>query len=528
MRRGFITRPWLWIGGSLAAMAVLGLALWNPMKPKAPRGDLVLFCAAGLLRPVQEICADYEKQYAVKVRIEPDASGTLLSKIRIAPDCADLFLAAEEFYVREARSQGLVAEVFPVARQQLVIGVKPGNPKKIAAVADLLREDVTVALPNPEAAAVGEAAKRALVLSGEWEALQRQMRDFPAKVSLVGRVTEAAQAVKIGTTDAAIVWDATARQFELEMVEVSTFRQQPPELVTLGVLVGSSNPTGALNFARYLTASDRGEPVFKKHYLEPLDDADRWEDRPRLILMAGAMLKPAIDGLVKSFEQREGVEINRIYGGCGIHVASMKAMKKGEAVSAAEHFPDAYFACDVSFMNNVQQWFEASKVISRNDMVLAVPKGNPKQIKSIEDLTRPELCVGLGHPKNSALGALTDELLKKLSLHDRVYAPDRNPPVIHTDAGHMLVNQMRTGALDVVVVYRSNVLSAAEVAKTPLEIVEMNLPEAKAIQPYAVAKDSQHKYLMRRLLDAILSPRSHEHFTKEGFQWLADGEPNAR
>ena len=72
------------------------------------------------------------------------------------------------------------------------------------------------------------------------------------------------------------------------------------------------------------------------------------------------------------------MEINTIYDGCGIHVAQMKAMRSGEAGPSA-HFPDAYFSCDVSFMSKVQQWFEASTIISRNDMVLCVPKGNPKQ-----------------------------------------------------------------------------------------------------------------------------------------------------
>ena len=92
----------------------------------------------------------------------------------------------------------------------------------------------------------------------------------------------------------------------------------------------------------------------------------------------------------------------------------------------------------------------------------------------------------------------------------------------------MLVNQMRAGALDLIVVYRSNVLSNPENAEKYMEIVEMNLPEAMAIQPYAVAKDSQHKYLMRRLLEAILAPDSQEHFIKAGFQWIAEGKRNER
>jgi ABC-type molybdate transport system substrate-binding protein len=175
-------------------------------------------------------------------------------------------------------------------------------------------------------------------------------------------------------------------------------------------------------------------------------------------------------------------------------------------------------------MTQVQQWFEASTIISRNDMVLVVPKGNPKQVKAIEDLARPDLQVGLGHPQNSAMGALTDDLLKKLKLHEKVYDPGRKHPVVHSDAGHALVNQMRAGALDLMIVYRSNVLSNPENAEKYLDMIEIGMPEAVARQPYAVAKDSQHRYLMRRLLDAILLPSTKEHFVKSGFQWIAEGE----
>ncbi len=506
-------KPWVVLGTSLMAMAALVLLLSNPFSRRAPQGDLVLFCAAGLLQPAQEIAADYEKEYGVKVNIEPDASGTLLSKLRVTPARADLFLAGEEDYLRDARSMKLVAEIFPVVHQHLVIAVKPGNPLKIAGPADLLRPAVAVVLPNPETAAVGKVARRVLTQSGQWDGLSARIRDAAGRMSLAGTVTEAAQAVKLGAADAAIVWDATARQFGVDLVEVPLFEQQGVEQATLGVTAATPRPAAALHFARYLTARDRGEVVFGKHYFRPLEDADVWENRPALVLMAGAMLKPAIDEVVNRFGQREGVDINTIYAGCGIHVAQMKAMKGGQIASS--HFPDAYFSCDVSFMSKVQQWFEAAVKISRNDMVLAVPKGNPKKVHSIEDLTRPELRIGLGHPTKSALGALTDELLKKLKLHDKVHA------IVEKSAGHELINDLRAGALDLILVYRSNVLSSAQGSANDLEIVELNLPEAIAIQPFAVAKDSQHKYLMRRLLAAILSPETQKHFGEVGFQWIA-------
>lgn len=520
-RSGKLTAaPWFVPGISLAAMAAMVLLLWHPFGRSAPREDLTLYCAAGLLRPVQEISAAYEKEYGVKVRIEPDASGTLLSKLRVAPDRADLFLAGEEAYVRDARSKKLIAEVFPVARQHLVIALQKGNPLKIATAGDLPRPEISVAIPNPGTTAAGRATRRLLAEAGAWDRLSARIHAAEGRVSLSGTVTEAAQRVQIGAADAALVWDATARQFGLDVVEVPLFQEKGVEQATLGVSAATPHPTAALHFARYLTAHDRGEKVFAKYFFQPLDDADVWEDRPALTLMSGAMLKPAIDDLLKRFQQREGVEIIPVYNGCGILVAQMKAMKGGQIASS--HFPDAYFSCDVSFMSKVQQWFEASVKISRNDIVMAVRRGNPHKVRSVEDLTRPELRIGLCHPTNSALGALCDDLLKKLKLCDKVYAADRPRPIPHPSAGHELVNEMRAGALDLILVYRSNVLSSAKGTANDLEIVELNLPEAIAIQPFAVAKDSSHKYLMRRLLAAILSPETQRRFGEAGFTWIAE------
>ena len=63
------------------------------------------------------------------------------------------------------------------------------------------------------------------------------------------------------------------------------------------------------------------------------------------------MLRPAIEQTITAFEEREGVRVPRVYNGCGILVAQMKA---GQV-------PDAYFACDVEFMKQVQALFPDSE-----------------------------------------------------------------------------------------------------------------------------------------------------------------------
>src|SRR5207244_1480830 len=81
-----------------------------------------------------------------------------------------------------------------------------------------------------------------------------------------------------------------------------------------------------------------------------------------------------------------------------------------------------YLACDQSFLDDVQDWFETGVTVARNPMVLVVPKGNPKEVRTLDDLARPELRVGLGHPENAAIGKIVDQLLRKLGLYEDIYS----------------------------------------------------------------------------------------------------------
>jgi molybdate transport system substrate-binding protein len=249
-----------------------------------------------------------------------------------------------------------------------------------------------------------------------------------------------------------------------------------------------------------------------------MPDADVWKLRPEITLSAGAMLVPAISDAIKHFGDREGATVNLTAAGCGILVSQMKKIKAGQAPGS---FPDAYFSCDTSFFNEVQQWYGKPVVLSRNDMVLVVRQGNPKNVHGLEDLKRTDLRIGLAHPVNSALGELTDRLLKQLDLHREVYQGDWKSRIVHVDAGHLLVTQLRANALDVAVVYRSNVRAAPGALGKDLELIELHLPGAVATQPFAIAATTQHRYLVQRLLAAICAPANVEHFKELGFHWQA-------
>ena len=69
-----------------------------------------------------------------------------------------------------------------------------------------------------------------------------------------------------------------------------------------------NNPPGALTFARYLAAKDKGLLEFKRAGLEVVE-GDVWAEKPELRLFAGAMLRAAIEETIKDYrEARRGAD----------------------------------------------------------------------------------------------------------------------------------------------------------------------------------------------------------------------------
>ena len=488
----------------LATLVVVGLLsallYFSSRRETSKNSELMVYVAAGMKPPFKAALDRYQKEFPVAFRPIYSGSGKLLSQIR-ASKRGDIYIAADSTYTDEARRLGLVDEVIPLASIRPVIAVARGNPKGIRTVDDLVRSDVKLALANANVASVGRVSKKFLTKAGKWDAISAAVKvEKPT-------VTDVANDVKIGTVDAAIIWDVTANQYpEIETIESPIFKDAEQH-VTLGILRTCTDPAGALRFGRYLGAPEKGLQEFKRFNYGTVD-GDPWEERPKILLFSGGVNRLAIKETIREFEAREGVDIIPVYNGCGILVS---AMKSGE-------IPDAYFACDTSFVNDVQDHFHAGVTISTTDMVIIVQKGNPRGIQSLKDLGKKGLKVGVANAKQSALGELTQRLLKRKGLQDAV----NSNVVVQTPTADLLVNQIRAGpaTLDAAVVYRANTPKAAKA----LDIIDINEPDAQALQPFVQSKESRFPRLVSRLRAAFTSALSRERFEKNGFSWLVEGK----
>jgi molybdate transport system substrate-binding protein len=252
---------------SLAALAMLVYLLYREAKASGDR--LVVYCAAALKPVAERTAAEFEKETGRRVEFRFGNSEMILHNAALARD-GDLFLPADDSYVRMAEDKGLVAETLSLARMRVVVLTRPGNPRGIRTLDDLLKPDLSLGQANPDRAAIAKVTRDHLRTLGSWDALAANTKVYH------WTVTEAANAVKLGSNDAAIVWDAVAANYpDLVVVRLSELDAATGR-VELAVLTTARHPAAARSFARYLAASDRGMSYLRVAGFTDLQPGPAW------------------------------------------------------------------------------------------------------------------------------------------------------------------------------------------------------------------------------------------------------------
>jgi molybdate transport system substrate-binding protein len=248
------------IVGALVLLAVLLFLLLKPdLFSDSQQPTLVLFCAAAVRLPMEQIRNDFKREHGVHIDVQYGGSNTLLSQLQLS-HAADLYLAADDSYLELANTRGLIQKTAPIAHMVPVIIVPDGNPRGIRGIADLLQEGIRVALGNPDLAAIGKRTRTALRASGHWEAMEEHVT---ASGVFKPTVPDVANAVKIGSVDAGIVWSATAAQIAgIQAISAPELHVGVSQ-VAIGITSWSEPLEAALHFVQYITDPDGGQKTFQ-------------------------------------------------------------------------------------------------------------------------------------------------------------------------------------------------------------------------------------------------------------------------
>jgi molybdate transport system substrate-binding protein len=224
-----------------------------------PEGTILVHCAAGMRLPISQMAAAFEKETGVKVQLSYDGSNRLLGQIKLTRK-GDVYIAGDAEYVALAAKDGLVASRGRICYFRPVIMTKKGNPHGIKTLGDLVLPNLKIGQGDPKAAAVGRIMPKLLELNGvDAEAWKKNV------VLETATVNDLAVAIKLGTLDAVVVWDAIASGYTdvSDAIAIAPEKNICPE-VESAVLTFAGNKSGAEAFVEFMS-SDKGREICRKN-----------------------------------------------------------------------------------------------------------------------------------------------------------------------------------------------------------------------------------------------------------------------
>ncbi|HEC04024.1 MAG TPA: hypothetical protein ENI81_10860 [Phycisphaerales bacterium] len=182
-----------------------------------------------------------------------------------------------------------------------------------------------------------------------------------------------------------------------------------------------------------------------------------------LVVLCGSSFVPPTEQLYAEFTDRTGIKVVSTTAGSEDFLPLVKTGQKGDILVTHDPYLD-YVRDANALADSVQVGFVAP--------VLVVQKGNPKGIKSIEDLTTPGLKVALSNPQYSTCGEMVFALLEKKGIKDDVLKNVEN----RLTKGHSNIgNFLKTQAVDAGIMWNGvahTFRDSLEVVLTPYEYDE--------------------------------------------------------
>ena len=132
-----------------------------------------------------------------------------------------------------------------------------------------------------------------------------------------------------------------------------------------------------------------------------------------VVVFAGSASQPPLEEAAKAFETQFGIPVTLQSGGSGAMLSQIRLTGQG----------DLYIPGSPDYMKKAREF----GLISGEETVLAylvpailVPKGNPQQIRTLNDLTRPNLRIGIADPQSVCVGLYAVEILDTNGLAKQV------------------------------------------------------------------------------------------------------------
>jgi molybdate transport system substrate-binding protein len=219
----------------------------------------------------------------------------------------------------------------------------------------------------------------------------------------------------------------------------------------------------------------------------------------------GSASKPPMEEAAAAFEKETGIKVYLNFGGSGAMLSQIELSKSGDLYIPGS--PDYIVKAEKKDVIDSASVEKIAYLIP----VIGVQHGNPENIKSLADLARPGIEVGIGNPEAVCLGLYSIEILDFYHILEDV---GKNI-VVHAKSCEDTATLLSLKSVDAIIgwdVFQHWDPDNIDVVYLPPE----QLPRIAYI-PGAIIKFTEDAASARDFLDFLVSPEGQAIFRKWGY-----------
>ena len=164
-----------------------------------------------------------------------------------------------------------------------------------------------------------------------------------------------------------------------------------------------------------------------------------------LLCHVGGTMRPVFERLAETFEKETGVAVKINSAGSGELLAHIELVKEGDLYVCHDPFLDVLMN---RYAMGVDGW-----VVAELTPVIVVRKGNPKHIRGLADLTRPDVELLLTDYEGSTLGRMLPIIFARAGIDfDKL---NRDRKIATHRSGGYVANAVKMGNVDAGIVWNA-------------------------------------------------------------------------
>jgi len=219
-------------------------------------------------------------------------------------------------------------------------------------------------------------------------------------------------------------------------------------------------------------------------------------------VFVGSATKPAIEEAAALYEKKHPVRVLLHFGGSGKMLSEMKLARRG----------DLYLPGSSDFMDMAKReglvLADTEKRVAYLIPAINVLAGNPKNIRSLEDLARPGVRIGIARPDAVCVGLYAAEVLERSGLAEKV----RPNIVTHAESCEKTAQLAALGAVDAVLGWR--VFHYWQPGKIETVLLDPEQIPRVGYIPIAVSVDSKDRARAQGFIDFLIGEEGQAVFRK--------------